>query len=55
MLIVAQRISTVEGADQIIVLNEGRLAGVGTHDELLATNEVYQEIVASQQTKEESA
>lgn len=55
VLIVAQRISTVEGADQIIVLNEGRLAGVGTHDELLATNEVYQEIVASQQTKEESA
>ncbi|MFS0724121.1 ABC transporter ATP-binding protein [Paenibacillus sp. 1P07SE] len=55
VLIVAQRISTVVDADQIIVLNEGKLAGIGTHDELLATNEVYQEIVASQQTKEESA
>ncbi|WP_020621218.1 ABC transporter ATP-binding protein [Paenibacillus daejeonensis] len=55
VLIVAQRISTVVDADQIIVLNEGKVAGIGTHDELLATNEVYQEIVASQQTKEESA
>ncbi|MDQ0188843.1 ABC transporter ATP-binding protein [Alicyclobacillus cycloheptanicus] len=47
-LIVAQRISTVLDADQIIVLDEGRIAGIGRHRELLATCEVYREIVASQ-------
>lgn len=55
VLIVAQRVSTVVDADRIIVLEKGRVAGIGTHQELLATNEVYQEIVASQLSEEESA
>jgi ATP-binding cassette, subfamily B, multidrug efflux pump len=55
MLIVAQRVSTVVDADRIIVLEKGEVAGIGTHRELLETNEVYQEIVASQLSEEESA
>lgn len=55
MLIVAQRVSTVVDADRIIVLEEGRVAGMGTHKELLETNEVYREIVLSQLTEEEIA
>ncbi|MDX8342553.1 ABC transporter ATP-binding protein [Rossellomorea sp. YZS02] len=55
VLIVAQRVSTVVDADRIIVLEKGRVAGIGTHQELLATNEVYQEIVSSQLSEEESA
>ena len=55
VLIVAQRVSTVMDADQIIVLEEGRVAGIGTHDELYATNVVYQEIVKSQLSEEEIA
>ncbi len=54
VVIVAQRVSTVMNADQIIVLQEGSIAGVGTHQELLANNEIYQEIVQSQQLEEES-
>lgn len=54
VLIVAQRVSTILHADQIIVLDEGRMVGVGTHGELLRTCPEYQEIVASQlgQTQE---
>ncbi len=52
-LIVAQRISTIMDADQIIVLDEGRIVGQGTHEELLETNAVYQEIAYSQLSKEE--
>ncbi|MEI2664125.1 ABC transporter ATP-binding protein [Rossellomorea sp. LJF3] len=55
VLIVAQRVSTVIDADRIIVLDKGEVAGIGTHRELLDTNEVYQEIVASQLSEEESA
>ncbi|MDQ0164907.1 ATP-binding cassette subfamily B protein [Bacillus horti] len=55
MIVVAQRVSTVVDADQIIVLNEGKVAGIGTHDELLKNNRIYQEIVTSQQAEEESA
>ncbi|SDW41127.1 ABC transporter ATP-binding protein [Streptococcus equinus] len=52
-LIVAQRISTIMDADQILVLDEGKVVGQGTHEELLATNEVYREIAYSQLSKEE--
>ncbi|MCI8566731.1 MAG: ABC transporter ATP-binding protein [Lachnospiraceae bacterium] len=53
VLIVAQRISTILHADQIIVLDEGRIAGMGTHEELLADCEAYQEIARSQLSAEE--
>ena len=52
-LIVAQRISTIMDADQILVLDNGKVVGQGTHKELLATNEEYQEIAYSQLSKEE--
>ncbi|MGO0062533.1 ABC transporter ATP-binding protein [Brevibacillus fluminis] len=55
VLIVAQRVSTVMDADQIIVLDEGKIAGIGTHKELMASCEVYQEIVSSQLSEEEIA
>lgn len=48
VLLVAQRVSTVMNADQIIVLDRGEIAGNGTHKQLLKSNAVYQEIVASQ-------
>ena len=48
VLIVAQRVSTIMHADRIIVLDEGRVEGIGTHDELMATSEPYREIVDSQ-------
>ena len=54
-LIVAQRIGTIIDADQIIVLDKGKVVGRGTHDELMASNEVYQEIAYSQLSKEELA
>lgn len=54
-VIIAQRISTIMDADQIIVLDKGRVAGQGTHQELLKNNEVYQEIAYSQLSKEELA
>lgn len=52
-LIVAQRISTIMDADMILVLDQGKVVGQGTHKELLANNEVYQEIAYSQLSKEE--
>lgn len=55
IILVAQRVNTVIDADQIIVLNEGKIAGIGKHQELLRDNRIYQEIVSSQQTEEESA
>ena len=48
VIIVAQRVSTIREADQIIVLDAGRIVGRGTHDELLETNDTYREIVHSQ-------
>ncbi|APX33162.1 multidrug ABC transporter ATP-binding protein [Brachybacterium sp. P6-10-X1] len=54
-IIVAQRISTITGADQIIVLEQGRVVGRGTHEELLETSQTYREIVDSQITVEEPA
>ena len=53
VLIVAQRVSTVRYADRIIVLDEGRVAGIGTHDTLRRDCEVYREILRSQWTEEE--
>jgi len=53
VLIVAQRVSTIMGADRIIVLNEGNIVGVGTHEELLKSSSVYYDIASSQLTKEE--
>lgn len=53
VIIVAQRISTIMGAEQIIVLDDGKMAGIGTHRELLKNCEVYQQIAASQLSEAE--
>lgn len=53
VIIIAQRISTILDADQIIVLDEGKIVGKGTHKELMESNEVYQQIALSQLSKEE--
>ena len=55
VIIVAQRISTILHAEQIIVLDEGNVAGIGTHQELMESCEVYQQIALSQLSKEELA
>lgn len=55
MLIVAQRIGTIKDADKIIVLEAGEIAGMGTHDELMESCSIYQEIAYSQLSKEELA
>ena len=55
MLIVAQRISTILHAEQILVLDEGRVVGKGTHQELLESCETYRQIATSQLSKEELA
>jgi len=55
VIVVAQRVSTIRHADRIVVLDEGVVAGIGTHEELMATNETYREIVLSQVTEEEAA
>lgn len=54
-IIIAQRISSVRDADEILVINDGRITGVGTHDELLANNTEYQEIYYSQMDKQNDA
>ena len=55
LVIVAQRVSSIADADQILVLDDGRIVGRGTHDELLETSETYREIVSSQLAAEEAA
>ncbi|WP_435736160.1 ABC transporter ATP-binding protein [Cellulosimicrobium sp. PMB13] len=55
VIVVAQRVATIRGADQILVLDHGRIVGRGTHSELLESNETYQEIVYSQLSMEEAA
>jgi ATP-binding cassette, subfamily B, multidrug efflux pump len=55
VVIVAQRVSTIRDANQIIVLDEGRVVGTGTHTELMDSNETYREIVLSQLTEQEAA
>ena len=53
MLIVAQRISSIKDADKIIVLEDGKMVGIGKHDDLMKTCNVYREIAYSQLSKEE--
>ena len=55
LVIIAQRVSSIADADQILVLDDGRIVGKGTHDELLETSETYREIVSSQLAAEEAA
>ncbi|MEU1665001.1 ABC transporter ATP-binding protein [Streptomyces sparsogenes] len=55
VVIVAQRVSTIRGADLIVVLDEGRVVGTGTHAELMEHNQTYREIVLSQLTEQEAA
>jgi ATP-binding cassette subfamily B protein len=53
VIIIAQRIGTVKNADKIIVLNDGRIDSIGTHDELIKNSELYKDIALSQLEKEE--
>jgi ATP-binding cassette subfamily B protein len=53
VIVVAQRIGTILDAEQIVVLEEGRIVGIGTHDELLKTCKVYREIALSQLSEKE--
>ncbi|WP_331716005.1 ABC transporter ATP-binding protein [Tessaracoccus coleopterorum] len=55
VLVVAQRVATITEADEILVLEDGEIVGRGTHEQLLATNDTYQEIVSSQLSAEEAA
>ena len=55
VVVVAQRVSTIIDADQILVLEDGYQVGLGTHEELLETCDTYVEIVESQRTAQEAA
>ncbi len=48
VMVIAHRLSTVVDADRIVVIDEGRVKGIGTHEELLASNQLYRELAASQ-------
>ena len=47
-IIIAQRVSSVQDADKIVILNGGKIDAIGTHEELLASNEIYREVYTSQ-------
>ncbi len=49
VIIIAQRVSSVEDADRIIVMNDGKIDGIGTHDELISNNDIYRDVYLSQQ------
>lgn len=55
VIVVAQRVSTIKDADQILVLDQGQQVGLGTHDDLMENNKIYQQIVYSQLSEEELA
>jgi ATP-binding cassette subfamily B protein len=55
MIIVAQRVATIRQANEILVLDAGRIVARGTHDELMESSETYREIVLSQLTEQEAA
>lgn len=55
VVIVAQRVSTIRGADRIVVLDQGRVVGTGGHEQLMRDNHTYREIVLSQLSEEEAA
>jgi ATP-binding cassette subfamily B protein len=52
VILVAQRVASIVDADQIVVLDAGKVVGIGTHEQLAATNATYQEIISSQRTAE---
>ena len=47
-IVIAQRISSIEDADQIVVMNDGRIDAIGTHEELIKNNKIYQEVYFTQ-------
>jgi ATP-binding cassette subfamily B protein len=55
VIIVAQRVSTIRHADQIVVLDAGRVVAIGTHEQLMDSSDTYREIVLSQLTEQEAA
>ena len=52
--IITQRIASVENADRVLVLDDGRVDGFGTHEELMRTNKIYREVYESQNRKEDA-